>query len=91
MAPDTEGGGMTTRKQFYDKHAASSRSLMDAVFAATSILADLRNQAETAAKERLPEMAAVAQHLDRCCADVVGLVAHLPLEIMLTIYDDGKT
>jgi hypothetical protein len=81
---------MTTRKQFYEKHAASSRAIMDAAFAATSILADLRTQAETAAGECNKEMAQVARHLDRCCADVVSLVAHLPLEIMIAIYGDDE-
>jgi hypothetical protein len=80
-----------TRHQFYAKHQASMRSIMDAISAATTAMADMRTCAERAAKaaSSTPELVATARELDTCCACLVRLVSKLPVEIITSLYSKG--
>ncbi len=70
-----------TRRQFFIKHLASIRTVVDGTFAAVSSLADLRKCAESIDH---PEMKELVANLEKASEAAVGIVAQMPSEFIST-------
>lgn len=78
-----------TRAKFYAKHNKSVQEAMQSIMGLVSVMGDLRTCAERSAakKDASGEMAETARQLDVCCACLVRLIAKIPVEILMSIYD----